>query len=146
MNPQLKMHMDRRIRSLSGAPSSLIAQRCPKKIKHYPERACWTKTCPWWVNGLHYKNCSFVAAEMGEHTLAEIGKMIGISRERVRQIETEAIRKIRISIGLPDEPLYQQSMARRSRKDTPEDPPVIEEHPIDIFYLVCLREVGIQVG
>ena len=30
-----------------------------------------------------------------EYTLAEIGRRLGISRERVRQIEDEALRKLR---------------------------------------------------
>lgn len=31
-----------------------------------------------------------------QKTLGEIGKLLGISRERVRQIETEALQKLRV--------------------------------------------------
>jgi RNA polymerase primary sigma factor len=34
-----------------------------------------------------------------EHTLEEVGKAIGVTRERARQIEARAIRKLRYSIG-----------------------------------------------
>jgi RNA polymerase primary sigma factor len=30
-----------------------------------------------------------------EHTLAEIGRQMGVSRERIRQIEEDALRKLR---------------------------------------------------
>jgi RNA polymerase primary sigma factor len=32
-----------------------------------------------------------------EHTLAEIGEKLGVSRERIRQIEVSALRKLRRS-------------------------------------------------
>lgn len=39
--------------------------------------------------------CSLDVADEGEHTLDEIGKILGVTRERVRQIETKALMKLR---------------------------------------------------
>jgi RNA polymerase primary sigma factor len=38
--------------------------------------------------------------EQGEHTLDEIGEQLGVSRERARQLEAEAMRKLRIAAPL----------------------------------------------
>lgn len=68
-----------------------------------------------------YKNCSFLAAQVCDHTLNEIGDMMGISRERVRQIEGIAIRKLRASFRMKEivDVLHKQSVAKRSGKDSP---------------------------
>lgn len=80
--------------------------------------------CPWYVESDDYLGCCFLAAEAGEHTLAEIGDMLSISRERVRQIENAAIRKLKSKLrtrGIRDGFEHQQSMVVRGSSDTPED-------------------------
>jgi hypothetical protein len=67
-----------------------------------------------------YCNCSFLASEVGTHTLAEIGIMMDVSRERVRQIETIAIQKLRTRLDLrdiKDEFIHQQSLAKWNCKN-----------------------------
>lgn len=63
-----------------------------------------------------YKNCSFLAAQICDHTLTEIGDMMGISRERVRQIEGIAIRKLRASFRMKEivNVLHKQGLVKRS--------------------------------
>lgn len=39
--------------------------------------------------------CALDAAEIGTHTLAEIGEALSLTRERTRQIETAALAKIK---------------------------------------------------
>jgi hypothetical protein len=39
--------------------------------------------------------CALDVADRGEHTLEEIGQLLGITRERVRQIELAALFKLR---------------------------------------------------
>jgi RNA polymerase primary sigma factor len=56
--------------------------------------------------------------EKGDHTLEEIGRMLGVTRERIRQIEVKAIEKLRHlsragSLGLPT----RTSAARRIPED-----------------------------
>jgi len=36
----------------------------------------------------------FLAANDGEHTLEQIGQRFGVTRERIRQIETKALREL----------------------------------------------------
>jgi hypothetical protein len=39
--------------------------------------------------------CTLDVADRGEHTLEEIGQLLGVTRERVRQIELAALFKLR---------------------------------------------------
>lgn len=40
------------------------------------------------------ESCALDVAERGQHTLKEVGDMLGVTRERIRQIEVEAKRKL----------------------------------------------------
>ena len=40
------------------------------------------------------ETCALEVAERGEHSLVEIGKMLGFSRERARQVEENALRRL----------------------------------------------------
>ena len=46
------------------------------------------------INGLQ-ESCSLDIAEKGSHTLEEVGSFLGITRERVRQIEKAALSKLK---------------------------------------------------
>lgn len=41
------------------------------------------------------RDCSLAVANEGEHTTEEVAAVLGISRERVRQIEERALHKVR---------------------------------------------------
>jgi len=41
------------------------------------------------------RDCALVVASEGEHTVEEVAAVLGVSRERVRQIEEHALRKLR---------------------------------------------------
>lgn len=41
--------------------------------------------------------CALDVADKGEHTLEEIGALLGYNRERIRQIQVEALFKIRMT-------------------------------------------------
>lgn len=45
------------------------------------------------------RDCALVVASEGEHTLEEVAAVLGVSDERVRQVEERALHKLR-SIGL----------------------------------------------
>ncbi|MFZ5894771.1 MAG: sigma factor-like helix-turn-helix DNA-binding protein [Myxococcota bacterium] len=46
------------------------------------------------------RDCALAVANEGPHTLQEVARTLGITRERVRQIEEAAIRKLRSKIEL----------------------------------------------
>jgi hypothetical protein len=64
------------------------------------------RPCPRWACRYHLfgeikdgheteQSCALDIADEGEHTLQEVGETLGITRERVRQIESRALRKLR---------------------------------------------------
>lgn len=56
----------------------------------------WAENAATQVDMAKY-TCSLDVADDGEHTLDEIGKILGVTRERVRQIENRAMEKLRKS-------------------------------------------------
>ena len=44
-------------------------------------------TCEWRVKSETFLNCTWVACNYGPFTLEEVGEMMGVTRERIRQIE-----------------------------------------------------------
>ena len=69
--------------------------RCERGLDGYPPDVCDRTSCRWYVRNMYYNNCAWVGYEMGNHTLEEVGFMLGVTRERVRQIEAKALRKLR---------------------------------------------------
>lgn len=80
-------------------------------------RPCPYVTCPYhlyldvnpWTGKIHYnfpelevwelgQTCALDVADGGGHTLEDVADMVNLTRERVRQIETAAIRKIRAAV------------------------------------------------
>jgi len=58
------------------------------------------------VGRLRYGNCAIRAANDGPHTLNELSEILGVSRERVRQLEASALRHLSYnSLKLDDETL-----------------------------------------
>lgn len=55
---------------------------------------CPKSTCEWIVKNEKYFNCTWVACNYGPFTLEEVGNMMGVTRERIRQIEAKAIIKL----------------------------------------------------
>jgi hypothetical protein len=58
-------------------------------------RPCPHDRCRHHTGYAELKSCSLDVADEGEHTLDEVGAFLGLSRERVRQIERDAMRKLR---------------------------------------------------
>lgn len=48
------------------------------------------------------ESCVLDVAERGEHTLAEVGEAIGLTRQRIQQIETGALARRGLGDGLAD--------------------------------------------
>lgn len=66
-----------------------------KKTNKYILFACEDSSCDWYLNSHQFCNCTFIAAYFGPFTNSEVGAMIGLSGERVRQIEEHAIEKLK---------------------------------------------------
>lgn len=66
---------------------------CKKNGVSFAE-ICRDATCPWFLKRETFLNCTWVACNFGPFTLEEIGSMMGITRERVRQIEVKALKRL----------------------------------------------------
>jgi hypothetical protein len=56
---------------------------------------CQRKKCPHWISFSEGCNCVMITANNGPYTLQDIGKMYGLTRMRICQIEKEIQRKIK---------------------------------------------------
>ena len=56
---------------------------------------CKKSTCKNWISFSKGKNCVFVTTKNGPLTLGEIGKIYGLTRMRICQIEKNIYQKIR---------------------------------------------------
>lgn len=66
-------------------------------------------------------NCTFIAAEVGEHTLEAIGEMMKITREGVRVIEKRAMNKIRAALSQKDSHADKPAAGHKSPRSAGKD-------------------------
>ncbi len=56
---------------------------------------CQRKRCQHWISHEEGHNCVMITAQIGPHTLQQIGKIYGLTRMRICQIEKSIYEKIR---------------------------------------------------
>jgi catabolite regulation protein CreA len=57
--------------------------------------ACQRKDCRNWIDHQDSQNCAIIAAQDGPKTLQDVGKIFGLTRMRICQIEKNISRKIK---------------------------------------------------
>lgn len=64
-------------------------------------RPCLVTQCRHHLSGIDH-SCALDVADEGEHTLEEVAEIMNLSRERIRQLEWRALRKLRYLRVLQD--------------------------------------------
>jgi len=65
-----------------------------KKNGRVIDAVCPENTCDWYLKSETHYNCTWVACNYGPFTLEEVGEMMGVTRELIRQIEAKALKKL----------------------------------------------------
>ena len=71
-----------------------VYYKCKKSGLSVTE-TCQNYSCEWQLKNESFFNCTWVACNHGPFTLEEVGNMMGVTRERIRQIENKALRKLK---------------------------------------------------
>lgn len=70
---------------------------CFSTVEKY-EAQCKRENCQQWINNPESGNCLILATRKGPHTLQHVGKIYGLTRMRICQIEKNIMKKIKKSI------------------------------------------------
>tara|TARA_Y100000034_G_C6850461_1_gene385799 strand:+ start:1117 stop:1350 length:234 start_codon:yes stop_codon:yes gene_type:complete len=60
---------------------------------------CSVKNCRYWINHTKSGNCVIVGAKKENWTLQDVGKIFGVTRMRICQIEKTIINKIKKKVS-----------------------------------------------
>jgi hypothetical protein len=65
-----------------------------KKKRELITAICQDSDCVWSLKSEIFCNCTWVACKYGPFTLEQVGNMMGVTRERIRQIELKALKRL----------------------------------------------------
>jgi hypothetical protein len=73
---------------------TVLENTCYEAVESYGV-PCERKSCKKWLDFKQGKNCLMITTQAGPLTLSEIGKIYGLTRMRICQIEKNIYQKIR---------------------------------------------------